>query len=215
MSIGTLLAYSIVALCVIVLRYQEEEEVSHGNELPASKEPIIRQIFNLPYLKQPNSLSSNISKISLVTFCFCTMIACILIDVDRARYASANIFLSIIVVIMLMLVLIIARQPESECDLNFKVPFVPFIPLLSIFLNIFLMFQLDIHTWIRFIIWLIIGYLIFFTYGIRSSIEGNREKLEFSENGIEGKRAMPFSGMNNSHSNNGFVGDSTINLHKI
>ena len=81
---------------------------------------------------------------------------------------------------MVMLYLIIARQPTSDNDLSFKVPAVPFVPLLSIFINLYLMFQLDVNTWIRFAVWLVIGYIIYFTYGIRQSIEGNHEKPRLS-----------------------------------
>jgi hypothetical protein len=36
------------------------------------------------------------------------------------------------------------------------------------------MFQLDIFTWIRFGVWMVIGYLIYFTYSIGNSTEGKR-----------------------------------------
>ena len=43
------------------------------------------------------------------------------------------------------------------------------------------MFQLDINTWIRFGIWLIIGYVVYFSYGIRHSMESYRAKLKANE----------------------------------
>lgn len=36
------------------------------------------------------------------------------------------------------------------------------------------MFQLDVNTWIRFGVWVFIGYVIYFTYGIKNSTEGSR-----------------------------------------
>lgn len=38
-----------------------------------------------------------------------------------------------------------------------KVPLLPWLPLFSVFVNIYLMMQLDMATWIRFTVWMVIG----------------------------------------------------------
>jgi len=38
-----------------------------------------------------------------------------------------------------------------------KIPLVPFIPFLSVFLNVYMMTTLSATTWLRFIIWFAIG----------------------------------------------------------
>jgi hypothetical protein len=38
-----------------------------------------------------------------------------------------------------------------------QVPLVPLVPYLSVCMNVYLMVQLDYLTWVRFIIWLIVG----------------------------------------------------------
>ncbi|KAI5708435.1 cationic amino acid transporter 3-like isoform X1 [Diaphorina citri] len=63
----------------------------------------------------------------------------------------------------------LARQNQNRARLKFKVPWVPLVPCLSIFMNIYLMINLDISTWVRFVIWLVIGFGIYFTYGISHS----------------------------------------------
>lgn len=40
-----------------------------------------------------------------------------------------------------------------------KVPLLPWLPLFSVFVNIYLMMQLDWGTWCRFTAWMIIGVL--------------------------------------------------------
>lgn len=38
-----------------------------------------------------------------------------------------------------------------------QVPLLPFIPVISMFVNVYLMMQLDRGTWIRFAIWMVLG----------------------------------------------------------
>lgn len=40
---------------------------------------------------------------------------------------------------------------------RFKVPLLPWLPLFSVFVNIYLMMQLDLGTWCRFTVWMALG----------------------------------------------------------
>lgn len=55
--------------------------------------------------------------------------------------------------------LIIAAHQQNPPSLGctFRVPMVPFVPALSILLNIGLMFHLSMLTWLRFLVWMIVG----------------------------------------------------------
>jgi len=65
---------------------------------------------------------------------------------------------------------IILRVKEPLKHRSFKVPLSPVIPLLGVATCIFLMTGLPTITWIRFIIWLLIGFGVYFSYSIKHSL---------------------------------------------
>lgn len=64
---------------------------------------------------------------------------------------------------------ILARQGQNTSRLKFKVPFVPLVPCVSIFMNVYLMINLDVSTWVRLTVWLAIGLAVYFSYSISHS----------------------------------------------
>jgi APA family basic amino acid/polyamine antiporter len=49
------------------------------------------------------------------------------------------------------------------------VPWSPFLPILGIVFAVYLMLDLPLDTWIRFVVWLALGVIIYFTYGYKHS----------------------------------------------
>ncbi|XP_015235255.1 PREDICTED: high affinity cationic amino acid transporter 1-like isoform X1 [Cyprinodon variegatus] len=196
MSIGTLLAYTLVAACVLVLRYQpevhspvyqmasshDEADLSDGISVPSMGIfPGVEERFSFQTLLFPNNPEP--STLSGFTVNICTSVMGMLILVFsilavQGGLASWNmVVLSVIFMVCLLLVFIIWRQPESKTKLSFKVPLLPFIPVISMFVNVYLMMQLDRGTWIRFSIWMAIGFVIYFCYGIHHSNEAASARL--------------------------------------
>ena len=64
---------------------------------------------------------------------------------------------------------IILRRTRGDLHRPFRVPAVPWIPALSILACVWLMVNLSIETWVRFLVWLAIGFVVYFLYGYRSS----------------------------------------------
>src|SRR2546421_2904910 len=71
--------------------------------------------------------------------------------------------------VLVCLGVIILRRKETNRPRPFRVPLVPLVPLLGVFLCVVLMLSLPLETWGRFFIWLIIGLSIFFLYSGRYS----------------------------------------------
>ncbi len=73
--------------------------------------------------------------------------------------------------------LIVLRWREPDRIRPFRCPLVPWIPILGILCCSYLMIQLPWLTWVRFVLWLFLGLLIYFLYGIeRSSLYQDRMK---------------------------------------
>jgi len=64
---------------------------------------------------------------------------------------------------------IVLRRTMPDIDRPFKCPGVPFTPILTVVFCVYLMCALPIVTWVRFIVWLILGGLIYFGYGAKHS----------------------------------------------
>jgi APA family basic amino acid/polyamine antiporter len=57
------------------------------------------------------------------------------------------------------------RRTNPELPRPFKTPMVPFVPIMGILIALLMMLGLPGDTWIRLIVWLIIGMFIYLTYG--------------------------------------------------
>jgi APA family basic amino acid/polyamine antiporter len=71
--------------------------------------------------------------------------------------------------VLVCLGVIVLRKTDRARTRPFRVPLVPIFPIIGVLLCFVLMLSLPIETWVRFIGWLIIGLLIYFTYSIRHS----------------------------------------------
>jgi APA family basic amino acid/polyamine antiporter len=64
---------------------------------------------------------------------------------------------------------IILRRTRPDLERGYRVPFVPVFPLIGAALCIYLMVDLPGTTWVRFAIWMALGLVIYFAYGMRHS----------------------------------------------
>ncbi len=70
--------------------------------------------------------------------------------------------------------ILILRVREPERPRKFRVPLVPYTPILGIVMCVWLMAGLPWLTWVRFMMWLAAGLVLYFVYGMRRSrLAGN------------------------------------------
>ncbi|XP_017372261.1 cationic amino acid transporter 3 [Cebus imitator] len=187
MSIGTLLAYSLVSICVLILRYQPEQEIKTGEEMELQEEMIttesekltLRGLF-FPLNSIPTAVSGQVVYVCSSLLAVLLTALCLVLAQWGVPLLSGDLVWITVVVLLLLLIIgiivVIWRQPQSSIPLHFKVPALPFLPLVSIFVNIYLMMQMTAGTWARFGVWMLIGFAIYFGYGIRHSLEEVKSK---------------------------------------
>ena len=66
--------------------------------------------------------------------------------------------------LLVSLGVLVLRHTQPQRRRSFRTPGVPIVPLLSILCCLVLMASLPIETWVRFLVWLIIGLTIYFGY---------------------------------------------------
>ncbi len=138
-----------------------------------SRDGLLPEIFS----KVHPSYKSPVTSIMLVgivaAFIAALVPLAVIIELVNIGTLSAFIFLAISVMVL--------RRKQPDIPRGFKCPFVPVIPIISIFSCIFLITQLSSTTLQRFAISLIIGVSIYFLYGIRRSKLNNTESDDSNE----------------------------------
>ena len=71
--------------------------------------------------------------------------------------------------VLVCLGVLILRKTQPNAPRSFKTPFVPVVPILGILTSVVLMLALPLDTWIRLFVWLLIGLILYFSYGKKKS----------------------------------------------
>ncbi|KAM7060169.1 cationic amino acid transporter 3-like [Molossus nigricans] len=194
MSIGTLLAYSLVAFSVLVLRYQPDQTLSKNEktevEITETKPKLeASSLESIPEAGISKTLKSLCNpgiavptrQSGQIVYGCALLLAPLLTSLSLILARWSNLLVSgdpvstTVTGLLLLLIggftFIIWRQPQNPTPLHFKVPALPVLPLISIFVNVYLMMQMTSMTWVQFGIWMTIGFAIYFGYGIQHSLE--------------------------------------------
>ncbi|XP_046496221.1 cationic amino acid transporter 4-like isoform X4 [Equus quagga] len=208
LSIGTLMAYTFVATSIIVLRFQKAPPVSSLG--PASPGPMAKEYNSFsdhiqlvgtepasapepgqlrPALRPYLGFLGGCRPGAAVAWALGVLVAsaitlgCVLVFGDSALqlppWGYTLLLLLSSATFLLSLLVLGAHQQQRRQD-TFQVPMAPLTPALSILLNVILMLKLSYLTWLRFSIWLLIGLVVYFGYGIWHSKENQRERSELT-----------------------------------
>jgi basic amino acid/polyamine antiporter, APA family len=70
---------------------------------------------------------------------------------------------------------IVLRRSRPDLQRGFRVPWVPVLPIAAVLACVWLMLNLTALTWIRFLIWMAVGVVVYWLYGRRHSVLAQRE----------------------------------------
>ncbi|XP_015372138.1 PREDICTED: high affinity cationic amino acid transporter 1-like [Diuraphis noxia] len=177
-SIGTLMSYLMVCVCILILRYKNNNTVNQN--LDNSEVHIIYKWWSASNTGLTSMGSQYVSRVLIITYTFAAFVFCVcMTNVDYYEgplQLLLTIVIGISVSIMLISLLMLCKLPQAIENLSFKVPLVPLIPCLSILLNLYLMMELNTKTWMRFGIGIVVGLLIYAFYGVHNSLEGSKRR---------------------------------------
>ena len=103
-----------------------------------------------------------------------TWIACFVVGIpagfwDIDTFAELSNIGTLFAFIVVSAGVIVLRKKQPDRPRSFRTPFVPLVPLLSIASCLLLMMGLPLLTWLRFVLWLVIGLVIYTTFGRKHS----------------------------------------------
>jgi APA family basic amino acid/polyamine antiporter len=82
---------------------------------------------------------------------------------------------------------IVLRRTRPDLERAFRAPGVPWLPVLAIIACLWLMLNLPVETWLRFVVWMVLGFAVYFLYGARHSRVGRGEAAEGPSRGAENR----------------------------
>lgn len=201
LSIGTLFAYTAVPLAVLLERYRPldeselqyqaiEEELSSENGDVTCYEKLQETLqsahsyhhrvmaFRARLGDQPSEETHRIAGVaaSCILFSFFGFSLTVspraglsdILDINPVVLFACCLMSFILILAMVVLFLL----PTKRIRTAHEVPLVPFVPLASILINIYLLTNLSRWTWARFAAWMFLGMAIYFMYGVHNSKEG-------------------------------------------
>ena len=192
MSIGTLLAYTMVTISVLVTRYQPDVESVYDNSIGERKAITVKWLQSLCRLAHAGQQDGSHAEVPLISgeqetvkkndrdskkepthstvfrvkrsvfFMVAGITAIIVIlstafeQISKMEWWAMTLICLFSGITAISFVAILL-QPKNNTTFPFMVPGVPYIPIVSIFLNVLLITNLQWITFARFGAWMVVG----------------------------------------------------------
>lgn len=171
MSIGTLAAYVLVAICVLILRYRPD---SYDLQQPGN-------LVTAENGEKAKSLTYWLSGVCMVGFLIHAQVPKLMEEGSTTAFYIEVGSVIPILVFTVYVTYVLRSLPETQRPIAFKVPLLPYFPIMNMIVNIYLMASLEVAIWYKLMIWLGVGFFIYFTYGVKHSKENPKNKYADEE----------------------------------
>jgi len=153
-SLGALTGITSVLLVLMLSQPRVMLAMARDGLIPPGFFGAIHEKFRTPW------------KSTILTGIFVAVLASFLPLRILAELVNIGTLLAFIIVCAAVLIM---RRTNPELHRPFKAPFFPFVPILGIAICLLLMLSLPTENWLRLIVWLLIGFAIYFSYGKKHS----------------------------------------------
>ncbi|MFI6867673.1 APC family permease [Nocardia sp. NPDC050406] len=85
---------------------------------------------------------------------------------------------TLVAFVMVSIGVLVLRRTRPDLPRGFRVPLVPLIPILAALACLWLMLNLSIETWLRFVIWMVLGVIVYLAYGRRHSVLRQQQQAD-------------------------------------
>jgi APA family basic amino acid/polyamine antiporter len=161
-SIGVLAGLTSVIMILMLGQSRVAFAMSRDNLLPRFFAQL-HQRFRTPY------------RITILTGLVVALLAAF---VDLQQLAELVNIGTLFAFILVSISVIVLRRTNPDLRRAFWTPLVPVVPVLAALTCLYLMLNLPLGTWSRFVVWMIIGLVFYFAYGMRKSRLAQEEHTE-------------------------------------
>jgi len=168
-SLGALTGITSVLLVLMLSQPRVLLAMARDGLVPPSFFGAVHERFRTPW------------KSTILTGVFVGLMAALVPLRILAELVNIGTLLAFVIVCAAVLIM---RRAYPAAERPFRCPLVPLVPVLGIVFCTLLMFSLPAENWLRLIVWLVIGFGIYFGYGRHHSVMARQRACENNKRGV-------------------------------